>query len=233
MINHLEYFDIFIFLNVFTTNKLRAFFYEYKIEDLKLSMEDKKILLIVLDNILKLNKSEYFVKETVLTNLFITLEKIKLEKEEILRFIEIIFKERIDILYENNIHYRFIPSLINKILYKHIDFITFEDFKNILEEIFKAQRDNKISKEIFSFICSQGYKKGKRNLEQTDELKFFLEKASNIEKISLFKLLDNELQVNEKNIILENLKENFDTVEYVELIKEKIAPPLMNMNVKF
>lgn len=225
LINHLEYFDIFIFLNVFTTNKLRAFFYEYKIEDLKLSMEDKKILLIVLDNILKLNKSEYFAKETVLTNLLIILEKIELEKEEIFKFVEIIFKKRKDILYENNIHYRFIPNLINKILYKHIDFITLENFKNILEELFKTQRDNKISKEIFSFICSQGHKKGIRNLEKTNELKFFLEKASNIERISLFKLLDNELQTNEKNIILKNLNENFDTVEYVKLIEEQIVQP--------
>lgn len=225
LINKLEYFDIFIFLNTFISNKLKALFYKYKIEDLKLDIEDKKILLIVLDNILKLNKSEYFAKETVLTNLFIILEKIKLEKEEILRFIEIIFKERIDILYENNIHYRFIPNLINEILYKHIDFITLEDFKSILEEIFKTQRDNKISKEIFSFICSQGYKKGIRNLEQTKELKIFLEKASNIERISIFKLLDNELQTNEKNISLKNLNKNFDTVEYVELIEEQIIKP--------
>lgn len=222
LINKLEYFDIFIFLSIFTSNKLKAFFYEYKIEDLKLSMEDKKILLIVLDNILKLNKSEYFTKETVLTNLLIILEKIELEKEEIFKFVEIIFKKRKDILYENNIHYRFIPNLINKILYKHIDFITLENFKNILEEFFKTQRDNKISERIFKFICYQGYKKGIRNLEQTDELKFFLEKASNIERISLFKLLDNELQTNEKNIILKNLNENFDTVEYIKLIEEQI-----------
>ena len=145
-----------------------------------------------MDNILKLNKSEYFTKETVLTNLLIILEKIELEKEEIFKFVEIIFKKRKDILYENNIHYRFIPNLINKILYKHIDFITLENFKNILEELFKTQRDNKISERIFKFICYQGYKKGIRNLEQTDELKFFLEKASNIERISLFKLLDND-----------------------------------------
>ena len=60
LINKLEYFDIFIFLNTFTSNKLKTLFYKYKIEDLKLDIEDKKILLIVLDNILKLNKSEYF-----------------------------------------------------------------------------------------------------------------------------------------------------------------------------
>ncbi len=56
-------------------------------------------------------------------------------------------------------------------------------------------------------------------------MKFFLEKASNIERIPLFKLLDNELQTNEKNIILKNLNENFDTVEYVKLIEEQIVQP--------
>lgn len=221
LINQLKYFDVFILLNIMIDN-LEIFLEEYEIKNIELKDSNKKILFDVLNNILKLDKTNFRERENILKNLLIILEKTKLDKTYILEFIEIIFKERRDILYEGNIFYKDILSLINLILYKNIDLITLEDFKDILEEIFKTQRDNKISKRIFKFICYQGYKKGIRNLEQTDELKFFLEKASNIERISLFKLLDNELQTNEKNIILKNLNENFDTVEYIKLIEEQI-----------
>lgn len=223
LINQLKYFDIFILLNIMIDN-LEIFLEEYEIKNIELKDSNKKILFDVLNNILKLDKTNFRGRENI-KNLLIILEKVKLDKAYILEFIEIIFKKRNDILYENSILYEEILSLINLILYKNIDLITLEDFKDILEEIFKTQRDNKISERIFKFICYQGYKKGIRNLEKTNELKLFLEKASNTEKISLFKLLDNELQTVEKDIILKNLNKNFDTVEYVELIEEQIIKP--------
>jgi len=214
-IKKIDYLSIYVMLQV-SEKYLRVLFEEYKIKEIVLDDESLETFVVALKNYLMIAKGE------LPSNIFIILNKLKLDLKEILEVLAIISDENV----LNNLNNDSI-KLFYQFINKYAKIIPKENFNDLILKILKIKnRWLDYCGEIFTGVLAyHGYEK-KIKISDYYIIEIFL-KNNNLDKNLKMKL--NFTQIAEKDFTsktlsesLKSLDEKFDISIYMRLLELKL-----------